>query len=614
MHEDISNSGDGGIYAEMIRNRAFQGSRLEDNNIVPYGPTLDAWRPVGGADISLSIIRPLSDALPTVLQLTIPWNATGEVGVQNEGWWGIDVRPQTYDASFYIQANEGSSNGSLSAINLSLRSNLTDDVWATTSLPFSPGKNISTFDWQQYSASIENTATAPNSNNTFAITMDAEEVAGNVYYISLVSLFPPTYKDRPNGIRRDLREAVAGVNSKFLRFPGGNNLEGYSVAQRWKWNETIGPLINRPGRIGDWGYYNTNGLGLLEYLEFCEDVGMEPLLDVYAGYSLNEAPAGVGTSYPEDRMGEVLQEVLDEIEFVTGDASTRYGALRAEYGHPEPFPLNFIEIGNEDWFSTTYPYRFPYMYSGIKAKYPDITIVSSQFSERDDFNISLPAGTIWDYHNYQEPSFFLRNFDFWDNWQEETGNDDVGIFIGEYSVFQYDTPCQVVNFSQPEDRHVFWPQVLSAIGEGIFLLGAERNPNVVRMTAYAPSFVNLNNIQWTPDLVAYTADPDETVLSSSWYLQSLFSSYRGTETLPMVTEEGDFNPLWWAATIDETANAIYFKVVNSANSSIPLTIDLDVPISSVNGSILVSGSAIFIEVFKTDALFRPDQTSTHTTM
>ena len=614
MHEDISNSGDGGIYAEMIRNRAFQGSRLEDNNIVPYGPTLDAWRPVGGADISLSIIRPLSDALPTVLQLTIPWNATGEVGVQNEGWWGIDVRPQTYDASFYIQANEGSSNGSLSAINLSLRSNLTDDVWATTSLPFSPGKNISTFDWQQYSASIENTATAPNSNNTFAITMDAEEVAGNVYYISLVSLFPPTYKDRPNGIRRDLGEAVAGVNSKFLRFPGGNNLEGYSVAQRWKWNETIGPLINRPGRIGDWGYYNTNGLGLLEYLEFCEDVGMEPLLDVYAGYSLNEAPAGVGTSYPEDRMGEVLQEVLDEIEFVTGDASTRYGALRAEYGHPEPFPLNFIEIGNEDWFSTTYPYRFPYMYNGIKAKYPDITIVSSQFSERDDFNISLPAGTIWDYHNYQEPSFFLRNFDFWDNWQEETGNDDVGIFIGEYSVFQYDTPCQVVNFSQPEDRHVFWPQVLSAIGEGIFLLGAERNPNVVRMTAYAPSFVNLNNIQWTPDLVAYTADPDETVLSSSWYLQSLFSSYRGTETLPVVTEEGDFNPLWWAATIDETANAIYFKVVNSANSSIPLTIDLDVPISSVNGSILVSGSAIFIEVFKTDAPFRPDQTSTHTTM
>ena len=588
MHEDISNSGDGGIYAEMIRNRAFQGSRLEDNNVIPYGPTLDAWKPVGGADISLSILRPLSDALPTVLQLTIPWNATGEVGVQNEGWWGIDVRPQSYNVSFFIQANEGASNGSLSAINLSLRSNLTDDVWATTSLPFSKGNNISTFDWQQYSAIIENNETAPNSNNTFAITMDAEEVKGNVYYISLVSLFPPTYKDRPNGIRRDLGEAVADVNSKFLRFPGGNNLEGYSVESRWKWNETIGPLVNRPGRVGQWGYYNTDGLGLLEYLEFCEDVGMQPLLDVYAGYSLNEAPSGVGTSYPEDRMGEVLQEILDEIEFVTGNASTGYGALRAEYGHPEPFPLNFIEVGNEDWFSTTYPYRFPYLYNGIKERYPNITIVSTEFSERDDLNLTLPAGTIWDYHNYEEPSFFLRNFDFWDNWQEDTGNEDVGIFIGEYSVFQYDTPCQVVNFSQPEDRHVFWPQVLSAIGEGVFLLGAERNPNVVKMTAYAPSFVNLNNIKWTPDLVAYTANTDETVLSSSWYLQSLFSSYRGTETLPVVTSEGDFNPLWWAATIDETVNAIYFKVVNSANASVPLTIDLDVPIASVNGSILVS--------------------------
>ena len=587
MHEDISNSGDGGIYAEMIRNRAFQGSRLDDNNIVPFGPTLDAWRPVGDADISLSIIRPLSDALPVVLQLAIPWNATGEVGVQNEGWWGVDVRPQTYNASLYIQANEGNSNGSLSAINLSLRSNLTNDVWATTSIPFSPGNNISTFDWQHLETTIDNNETAPNSNNSFAITMDAEEVAGNVYYISLVSLFPPTFKERPNGIRRDLGEAIAGV-AKFLRFPGGNNLEGYSVAQRWKWNETIGPLINRPGRVGNWGYYNTDGLGLLEYLEFCEDVGMEPLLGVYAGYSLTEAASGVGTSYPEDRMDEVLQEVLGELEFVTGDSSTEYGALRGEYGHPKPFILNYIEIGNEDWFSATYPYRFPYLYNGIKAKYPDLTIISTQFSERKDFNLSLPAGTLWDYHNYEEPSFFLRNFDHWDNWQQETGNDDVGIFIGEYSVFQYDTPCQVVNYSDPVDRHVFWPQVLSAVGEGIFLLGAERNPGVVKLTAYAPSFVNLNSIDWTPDLVAFTANPDETVLSSSWYLQSLFSRYRGTETLTVVTEEGDFNPLWWAATVDETSNVIYFKVVNSANSSVPLTIDLDVSIASVNGSILVS--------------------------
>lgn len=335
---------------------------------------------------------------------------------------------------------------------------MTEDVWESTSIPFSPGNNISTFDWQQFETTIGNTATAPNSNNTFAITMDGEEVAGNIHYISLVSLFPETYKGRPNGIRKDLGEAVEGVNSKFLRFPGGNNLEGYSVATPWKWDETIGPLINRPGRIGNWGYYNTNGLGLMEYLEFCEDAGMEPQLDVYAGFSLNDA-AGVGTSYPEDRMGEVLQEVLNEIEFVMGDTSTKYGALRAQYGHTEPFPLNCVEIGNEDWFSLTYKYRFQFLYDGIKAKYPHLTIVSSQFNERRS-NISLPAGTIWDAHNFQEPSFFLRNLDFYDNWQEDTYNEGVGMFNGEYSVLQYDKLCQVVNFSQPVDRHVFWPQVV----------------------------------------------------------------------------------------------------------------------------------------------------------
>ena len=587
MHEDISNSGDGGIYAEMIRNRAFQGSRLEENKLIPYGPTLDGWRAVGDADISLSIIHPLSDALPTVLQIGVPWNATGEVGVLNEGWWGIDVRPQSYNASFYILANPNAFNSTLSGINVSLRSNLTDDVWATSTIPFSAQNNLSSLDWQQHSATIDNTQMAPNSNNSFAITMNASEVAGNTFYVSLVSLFPPTYKGRANGIRNDLGEAVAGINPKFLRFPGGNNLEGLSIATRWKWNETIGPLINRPGRIGNWAYINTDGLGLLEYLEFCEDVGMEPLLDVYAGYSINDG-SGEGQSVPEGQMDWVLQEALDEIEFVMGDTSTKYGALRAEYGHPEPFPLNYIEVGNEDWFSSTYYYRFPFLHDGILAKYPNLTIISTMYNERDDINLTLPAGVLWDTHHYEDPDFFLESFDFFDNWQQRTNNPEVEIFIGEYSVFQYDTPCGMIDFTFPEDRHVFWPELISVIGEGVYLIGTERNPNVVKLTAYAPSFVNLNNIDWTPDLVAYTANPDDTVMSASWYLQALFGHYRGTEALPVMTMEGDFNPLWWVATIDESVNAIYFKVINSGNSSVPLTIDLDVSIASVNGSILVS--------------------------
>ena len=604
MHEDISHSGDGGIYGEALVNRAFQGSgasigavkgfpgsfiQHSENPILPFGPVITGWHPIGGARLGLTRLHPLSDALPIAMEVDIPYNAAGEVGFYNEGWWGIDVRPGTYNVSFYVKANGPRNNGTLSKIDVSLRSNLTGETFATSSIPFSPGNNISSFEWTQYTTQIENTATAPNSNNTFAVTFDGSEVAGDSYFFDLVSLFPETYKNRPNGIRKDLGEAIADLGTTFLRFPGGNNLEGYSIEQRWKWNETIGPLINRPGRVGDWGYYNTDGLGLMEYLLFCEDANIEPLLGVYAGFSL-DLYGQDGVSFPEDRMQDVLDDILNELEYITGDSGTTYGALRAVHGHPEPFSLNFIEIGNEDWFSSTYPYRFPFLYSGIKQAYPDITLISTAYDENKDYNITIPPGGMWDTHHYEEPSFFLQQFDFFDNWQEATNNTNVTIFIGEYSVFQVDTPDGVINYTMPEDLHVFYPNLLAAVGEGVYLLGAERNPEVVKMSAYAPSFVNLNHINWTPDLVAYTANHDETVLSASYRLQQLFAHYRGTETLPVTTTSGDFNPLWWVATIDESSNAMYFKVVNSGNNSIPLTINLDVAYSSVNGTILVSST------------------------
>ncbi len=602
MHEDISHSGDGGIYGEALVNRAFQGSGVSvgsvagfpgsyvqdsENPILPFGPVMTGWHPIGDVSLSLTVLHPLSEALPVVMELDIPYNATGEIGFYNEGWWGIDVRPGTYNVSFYAKSDEPRSNGTLSKIDVSLRSNLTGETFSSSSIPFSPGNNISSFEWTQYSTQIVNTATAPNSNNTFALTFDASEVAGNTYYFNLLSLFPETFKNRPNGIRKDLGEAIFDMGSTFLRFPGGNNLEGYSVEQRWKWNETIGPLTDRPGRVGDWGYYNTNGLGLLEYLEYCEDANIEPLLAVYAGYSL-DIYGQAGVSFPEDRMNEVLEDILNEIEYVTGDTGTKYGALRASHGHPEPFKLNYIEIGNEDWFSSTYPYRFPYLYSGIKQAYPDITLISTAWNENIDYNITIPAGGMWDTHHYEEPSFFLKQFDYFDNWQENTNNTNVTVFIGEYSVFQVDTPDGVVNYSMPLDTHIFNPKLLAAIGEGVYLIGAERNPNVVKMTAYAPSFVNLNHINWTPDLVAFTANHDETVLSASYRMQQLLARFRGTETLPVTTTSGDFNPLWWVAAINGPSNSVYFKVVNSGNNSIPLTINLDVSYSSVNGTILVS--------------------------
>lgn len=602
MHEEISHSGDGGIYGEALVNRAFQGSGVTigpapgipgssilaaENPILPWGPVITGWRGIGNVSLGLTLLHPLSDALPVALEVDIPWTATGEVGILNEGFWGIDVRPGTYNASFYIKSNKPRNNGTLSHIDVSLRSNLTSDVWSTSSIPFGPNNNVSSFEYTQYTVQINNDATAPNSNNTFAITFDAAEVAGGTYYFSLVSLFPETFNNRPNGLRRDLGQAIVDLGTKILRFPGGNNLEGYSVDARWKWNETIGPLKDRKGRIGNWGYAMTNGLGLMEYLQFCEDGGIEPVLAVYAGFSL-DIWGQDGVSFPEDRMGEVLDDILNELEYITGDTSTPYGALRASHGRAEPFELNYIEVGNEDWFSSTYPYRWDYLYRGIKAAYPDLTLISTAFNENKDYNITLPPGSMWDTHHYEEASFFLTNFDFFDNWQETTNNPNVTIFIGEYSVFQVDTPSGVVNYSRPPDIHISYPTLESAIAEGVYLLGAERNPNVVKMSAFAPSLGNLNWENWTPNLVSFQADVDLTVLSASYYMEQLFARYRGVQTLPTTTVAGDFNPLWWVATVDEGDATVYFKVINSGNSSVPLTLDFDAPWSSVNGSIIVS--------------------------
>lgn len=558
-----------------------------ENPILPWGPVLTGWRGIGNVSLSLTLLHPLSEALPVALQLDIPWDATGEVGFLNEGWWGIDVHEGLYNASLYIKSNKPRNNGTLSHIDVSLRSNLTEEIWCMSSIPFGSGNNISSFEYNQYEVQLSNSVKAPSSNNTFAITFDASETAGNTYYFSLLSLFPETYNNRPNGIRRDLGEAIVDMGTKVLRFPGGNNIEGYSIDQRWKWNETIGPLKDRKGRVGNWGYTTTNGLGLMEYLEFCEDGGIEPVLAVYAGFSL-DIWGQDGVSFPEDRMGEVLQDILNELEYITADSNTPYGSLRASHGHPEPFSLNYVEIGNEDWFSETYPYRFPILYNGIKQAYPNLTVISSAYNENDNYNISIPAGGMWDTHHYQSPSYFLQNFNYFDNWQENTNNDDVTVFIGEYSVFQVDTPSGEVNFSNPLGQHVFFPTLMAAIGEGVYLLGAERNPNVVKMSAYAPTFINLNWQNWTPDLVAFTASWDETVFSASYYMEQLFAHHRGHETVSVTTVRGEFDPLWWAATVTEGDSTVYFKVINSGNSSVPLTLDFDRGFEAVNGTVIVS--------------------------
>ncbi|KAG8630540.1 hypothetical protein KVT40_002159 [Elsinoe batatas] len=421
MHEDISHSGDGGIYAEMIANRAFQGSystiqplegysgsfvTAAENAIVPFGPVTTAWGTIGdGVRATLDILHPLG-VLPTSLQIDVPLNATGEVGFENYGWWGFDVRPQTYNVSFYALGNFPRNMANTTTFTVSFRSNTTDEIFAESTI-----SNVSVpfIDFLKLSTTLVPTKAAPDSNNKFVITMDGEAVRGNTFYINLVSVFPETFKGYENGLRNDIASAFYDIQPRFLRFPGGNNLEGYSPAQRWNWRKNIGPLPGRRGRVGDWSYFNTDGLGLFEYLEWTEAMDITAVLGIYAGFSLDVWGQN-GASYPLGGMQEILQDALDEIEYASGGVNTTYGALRALHGHPEPFQVSHIEIGNEDWFSSTYPYRFEYLYNGLKAAHPDLIYISSAYNENPDYNISLPAGSMWDFHQYQEPSWFLDHW------------------------------------------------------------------------------------------------------------------------------------------------------------------------------------------------------------
>src|ERR1700733_14506430 len=230
----------------------------------------------------------------------------------------------------------------------------------------------------------------------------------------------------------------------------------------------------------------------MEFLEWTESMEMENVLAIYSGYSLGDAGEANADEYPssEAALYPLLKEALDELEFCMGSTNTYWGEKRAEYGHPEPFDIQYVEIGNEDWFGQDYPFRFKYLYDGLKSAYPNITYISTAYNENPAYVIDIPPGAMWDTHHYEPPAFFIDSFDFWDNWQEETNNTDVTVFVGEYSVFQIGTPSEQDDFSDPPDIHIFYPRLLSAIAEGVYLLGAERNPNVVKLTSYAPSLQN----------------------------------------------------------------------------------------------------------------------------
>lgn len=372
MFEDISHSGEGGIYAELIQNRAFQIANLT------------AWSAIGGAELATqNLSTPLSTALPTSLHVAAT-SGSSNVGIANDGWWGIDVKVQQYNGSFYV-LGEYSGN-----FTVSLQSNLTNATYGTVQVPSCSvaGK------WTQHTYTLTPEMASPNINNTLAITFDASQATGGALDFNLVSLFPPTYNDRPNGLRKDLMEALGALSPKFFRLPGGNNIEGEYVGNQLIWNNTIGDLKDRIGRKADWGYWNTNGLGIIEYLLWAEDLGMEPILAVFAGHWLD------GPSASAQNISMYVDSAMQELEFLLGPTNSTWGSVRESLGYPEPFKIKYVEVGNEDNLSggegSYVGWRYMAFYDAISAKYPDIDVMASTV------NISLPGSAPGDYHQYSE--------------------------------------------------------------------------------------------------------------------------------------------------------------------------------------------------------------------
>jgi alpha-L-arabinofuranosidase len=526
MTEEINYSYDGGLYAELVRNRTFQTNWQG----VPYWTLLQKGQ--ARASINVDKTTGPSTALPHSLKLNVEQaTETDRAGFTNEGYWGIPIRPQTtYQGSFYAKAG----NESTGPIRIAVVSNDTGAELAHAEVA-----TLST-EWKQYTFTMTSSAERASAANHLAISVSKPGTA----WFSLVSLFPPTYKDRANGNRIDLMEKMAAMKPTFLRFPGGNYLEGDHISERYQWKKTIGPLADRPTHPSPWNYHSSDGLGLLEFLEWCEDLHMQPVLAVYAGYSMKQEVVKPGPD-----LDPYIQDALDEIEYLIGDASTKWGAERVKDGHPAPFALTFVEIGNEDWFdkSNSYDGRYAQFYKAIKAKHSNLQLIATA-------PVKGISPDVIDDHFYRSAQQFFEDAHHYDN----TDRNGPKIFVGEWATRE-GTPT---------------PNFGAALGDAAWMTGMERNSDLIVMSSYAPLLVNVNpgGMQWESDLIGY--DALSSYGSPSYYAQVMFGGYHGDE-IPKTETSGDDLRFFYSVTRKSDTGEIFLKLVNANSNAKPVSIVLD---------------------------------------
>jgi alpha-N-arabinofuranosidase len=533
MTEEINHSYDGGLYAELVSNRTFQTAR---------GPNLENWTLIQNGNsqavIEVDTMTGPSAALSHSLKLVVASaEPNSEAGFYNTGFWGMAVHPTTtYQGSFYAKAEDPG----IGSVTIRLVNNQTGSIAASTTVP-SLGAS-----WQRHEFTLKTGALAPSADNHLEFLV---QHAGTAWF-SMLSLFPPTYKDEPNGNRIDLMEKLAALHPAFLRFPGGNYVEGDHISEHYEWKKTIGPLVDRPTHMAPWTYRSSDGIGLLEFLKWCEDLHMEPLLAVFSGYSLLQEHVAPGKD-----LEPYVQDALDEIEYVTGSASTRWGAERVKDGHAAPFHLSFIEIGNEEYHdpSGTYDARFAQFYKAIKQAYPELQVVATAPVQQvqpdilDDNDHSLHT------HFYRTAQQFFQDVHHYDKYDRNGPK----ILVGEWATRE---GSPTTNLG-------------AALGDAAWMTGLERNSDIVIMASYAPLFVNVNpgGMQWPSDLIGY--DALSSYGSPSYYAQVMFSTHLGDQIAASRLDTS--NPrLFESATYNSKTHHLFVKLVNASTMSQPVEIKL----------------------------------------
>ena len=495
-------------------------------------------------------------------------------GFRNGGFYGMNIGFANYSVSFFYRPLSGSSVGDGGRLTIGFSDRTGQTIYATTTITVSsaPLRN-----WSKFSLNLSVFTAPPSANNYFFIEFPPGSRGD--FDFNLISCFPPTFENRNNGARLDIAQAFADLKLGFVRLPGGDDVEGPSIPDRFIWNKTIGPLESRSGRRGTWTGYNTEGFGLIELLTFVEDIGATPLLAVYAGYSLS------GDAVPEDQLRAYVDEVVHEIEFLTSSADDySLGALRERMGRKKPFDIKYVEIGNEDWYDDaikTYEYRWPAFYNALSKRFSNLTLIATTAE-----TISSPP--VVDDHYYQVPLYFIKNFRRYENVSRPTPK----VLIGEFAV-TYDNDSYI---DDPTLRRNEFQSIKSAVAESVFRIGLERNSDIIIGGCYSPVLENIDQTQWKPGLIVFNTTL--VVRSTSYLAQQMFGENLGnillnsTATNTFMTHEsvrrggegdGKLGNLYFVATKNTNNNTLIVKFASVDPNDITVNAQVDGSRTSTNG-------------------------------